>query len=77
MNVNWERLWRSARIQFLLLFVIALRHLRQSAEGGCVGGKLVSFYDGDRTRILIATFIFGLAVLNLLWFRRGAHERVA
>ena len=26
------------------------------------------FTDGDRTRILIATVIFGLAVLNLLWF---------
>ncbi len=30
--------------------------------------KLVSFYDGDRTRILIATVIFCLGFLNLLWF---------
>jgi hypothetical protein len=29
---------------------------------------LVSFYDGNRMRILIATFILGMALLNLLWF---------
>lgn len=31
---------------------------------------LVSVYDGDRTRILIVTFFFGLGFLNLMWFPR-------
>ena len=35
---------------------------------GASAEKLVSFYDGDRTRILIATIIFCLGFLNLLWF---------
>ncbi|MFE9955082.1 hypothetical protein [Micromonospora sp. NPDC005299] len=30
--------------------------------------RLVSFYDGDRVRILISSVILGFAVLNLLWF---------
>jgi hypothetical protein len=49
---NWDRLWRSAGIQFVLCFVI---------------GYFV-YQDGNRMRILIAAFIFGMAVLNLLWF---------
>jgi hypothetical protein len=28
----------------------------------------VSFYDGDSARILIATVVFGFAILCLLWF---------
>jgi hypothetical protein len=68
MNVNWERLWRSAGIQFVVLFVIAYVIYGDQPKVGASAAKLVSFYDGDRTRILIATVIFGLAVLNLLWF---------
>jgi hypothetical protein len=35
---------------------------------GASADTLVSFYDGDRTRILIATVIFGFAFLNLMRF---------
>jgi hypothetical protein len=35
---------------------------------GASADKLVSFYDGDRTRILIAAIILGINVLNLMWF---------
>jgi hypothetical protein len=35
---------------------------------GASAEKLDSFYDGDRTRILIATVIFCIGFLNLLWF---------
>jgi hypothetical protein len=68
MNVDWERLWRSAGIQFVVLFVIAYVIYGDQPKVGASADKLVSFYDGDRTRILIASVIFGLAVLNLLWF---------
>lgn len=68
MNVNWERLWRSAGIQFVALFIIAYVIYGNQPKVGASAGKLVSFYDGDRTRILIATVIFGLAILNLMWF---------
>src|SRR5438309_1695781 len=68
MNVNWERLWRSAGIQFVVFFIIAWIVYGDQPKVGASAHKLVSFYDGDRTRILIATVIFGFAVLNLLWF---------
>jgi hypothetical protein len=68
MNVDWERLWRSAGIQFVVLFVIAYVIYGDQPKVGASADKLVSFYDGDRTRTLIASVIFGLAVLNLLWF---------
>ncbi len=67
-NPDWERLWRSAGIQFVVLFIIAWIIYGDQPKVGASTEKLVSFYDGDRTRILIATVIFGLAVLNLLWF---------
>ena len=42
--------------------------LRHAAEGRCRDGTLVSYYDGDSTRILIATVIVGFGILNLDWF---------
>jgi len=68
MNVNWERLWRSAGIQFVVLFVVAYIIYGDQPKVGASSAKLVSFYDGDRTRILISTIIFCFAILNLLWF---------
>lgn len=68
MSVNWERVWRMNGINFVLFFIIAYAIYGNQPKVGASTDKLVSFYDGDRTRILIATVIFGLAVLNLLWF---------
>jgi hypothetical protein len=67
-NVNWERLWRMNGINFVIFFIIAYIIYGDQPKVGASAAKLVSFYDGDRTRILVATVIFGLAVLNLLWF---------
>jgi hypothetical protein len=67
-NVNWERVWRMNGINFVVFFIIAYVIYGNQPKVGASTHKLVSFYDGDRTRILIATVIFGLAVLNLLWF---------
>jgi hypothetical protein len=35
---------------------------------GAATDELVSYYDGDSTRILIATVIVGFGILNLTWF---------
>jgi hypothetical protein len=64
----WDRLWRSAGIQFVIFFVIAYFVYGDQPKVGSSPDTLASFYDGNRMRILIATFIFGLAVLYLLWF---------
>ena len=67
-NVNWERLWRMSGITFVVFFIIAYVIYGDQPKVGASTEKLVSFWDGDRTRILIATVIFALALLNLLWF---------
>jgi hypothetical protein len=68
MSPNFERVWRSAGIQSVVLFVVAWIVYGDQPKVGASSAKLVSFYDGDRTRILVASVIFGFAVLNLLWF---------
>jgi hypothetical protein len=66
--VFFERLWRTAGIQATLFFVIAY-FIHGSHPGvGASANSVVSSYDGDRTRILVAAFIAGFAVLNLMWF---------
>ena len=65
---NWDRLWRSAGIQFVSLLIIAYLICGDQPKVGSSPDTLISFYDGNRIRILVATFIAGMAVLNLLWF---------
>ena len=67
-STNWERVWRGAGIQFLVFFVVAGLIRGMQPNTGASAGTLVGFYDGDRTRIFIATVIFGFAFLNLMWF---------
>ena len=64
----WERLWRMNGVNVVLFFVAAYLVYGPQPKIGASANELVSFYDGDRTRILIAAVIFGLAVLNLMWF---------
>jgi hypothetical protein len=74
MSPSFERVWRSAGIQSVVLFVIAWIVYGDQPKVGASSAKLVSFYDGDRTRILVATVIFGFAVLNLLWFGAAVNS---
>ena len=64
----WERLWRSSGIQSVGLFIIAYVIYGFQPQVGASTDALVAFYDGNRTRILIAAVFSGLAVLNLMWF---------
>jgi hypothetical protein len=64
----WERVWRTNGISVVLFFVAAYLVYGSQPKIGASANELASFYDGDRTRILIAAVIFGLAVLNLMWF---------
>jgi hypothetical protein len=67
-NVNWERLWRGSGLAFVVMFILAYVVYGDQPNVGASADELVSFYDGDRTRILIAGVLFGGAVLFLLWF---------
>jgi hypothetical protein len=75
--VFWERLWRTAGIQSVGLFVIAYFVYGYQPHVGASADALVAFYDGGRTRILIAAVLSGLAVLNLLWFAAALRATLA
>jgi hypothetical protein len=66
--VDWERNWRGSGIFFVVLFIIGWVMYGSQPKVGASTDKLVSFYDGDRTRILIAAVILGINLLNLMWF---------
>ena len=73
----WERLWRTSGIQFVGLFIIASLIYGTQPQVGASADALTAFYNGDRTRILIAVFCFGLNLLNLLWFTMAVRTTLA
>jgi hypothetical protein len=73
----WEGLWRTSGIQFVGLFVVASFIYGTQPHVGAPADALVAFYHGDRTRILIAVFCFGLNLLNLLWFTTAVRTTLA
>jgi hypothetical protein len=74
---DWDRIWRGSGVVFAVLIIIAFVVYGSGPKLGASDAKLVSFYDGDRTRILIAIVIFCLSFLNLLWFGAAPPTRVA
>ena len=73
----WERLWRSAGIQFVVFFVITCAIYGRLPGLDASAATLQGFYGGDRTRILIATALSGLNVLNLMWFAAAVRTTLA
>jgi hypothetical protein len=76
-GVFWERLWRSSGIQSVGLFIIAYVIYGYQPQVGASADAVVAFYEGERTRILIATVLSGLAILNLLWFAAAIRTTLA
>jgi hypothetical protein len=73
----WERLWRTAGVQSVGLLVVAYFVYGTQPNVGASAEALVAFYQGDRTRILIATVLSGFAVLNLMWFAAALRTTLA
>jgi hypothetical protein len=73
----WERLWRMSGIHFVVFIVIAYVVYGYQPQVGAPADALVAFYDGARTRILIAAVISGMAVLNLMWFAAALRTTLA
>jgi hypothetical protein len=76
-SVFWERLWRMSGINFVAFAIIAYVLYGSQPQVGASADTLVAFYDGHRTRILIAAVVSGLAVLNLLWFAAALRTTLA
>jgi succinate dehydrogenase/fumarate reductase cytochrome b subunit len=74
----WERLWRSSGIIFAVFFVLAYAVYGLQPKAGASAETLVSFYEGHRMRIMMATMFLATAVLFLLWFaaaiRSALHD---
>jgi hypothetical protein len=73
----WERLWRTSGIQFAGLLIVAYFIYGYQPQVGASADALVAFYDGNRTRILIAAVFSGMAVLNLMWFAAALRSTLA
>ena len=73
----WERLWRTAGLQFVGFFVVSSIIYGYQPQVGASPEALAAFYAGDRTRILIAATLSGLNLLNLLWFAAALRTTLA
>ncbi len=73
----WERLWRTAGIQFVVLFIVAYVTYGYQPGIGASPDELAAFYDGNRTRILVAAVLAGMAILNLMWFAAALRNTLA
>jgi hypothetical protein len=66
--LDWERNWRGAGVVFAVLIIIASIIYGSAPKAGAGADQLVAFFNGDRTRILIAAIVFCFSFLELLWF---------
>jgi hypothetical protein len=73
----WERLWRSAGIQFLGTFIVGYFVYGSQPHVGASADALTAFYVGNRVRILIAAVFGGLSILNLMWFAAAIRTTLA
>src|SRR5256714_847521 len=63
----WERLWRLSGINFVVFVIVAYLIYGYPPPVGASADALGAFYDGHRTRILIAAAFSALNVLTLMW----------
>jgi len=73
----WDRLWRTSGLQFVGFFIITSVIYGYQPQVGASPDALVAFYNGDRTRVLIAAALSGLNLLNLLWFAAALRTSLA
>jgi hypothetical protein len=70
-------LWRLSGNNFVIFAIIASLIYGAQPQVGASSDALVAFFGGHRTRILIASAISGLAVLNLMWFAAALRTTLA
>ena len=73
----WERLWRTAGIQFVGFFIVTSIIYGYQPQVGALADALTPLSGGHRTRILIAAALSGLNVLNLMWFAAALRTTLA
>jgi hypothetical protein len=73
----WEHLWRTSGLQFVGFFIITSLIYGYQPQVGASADALAAFYNGDRTRVLVAAAFSGLNLLNLLWFAAALRTALA
>ena len=76
-GILFERLWRTSGIQLAVLVIVAYLLYGYQPPAGAPVDALVAFYAGNRTRILIAGVLTGMAVLYLMWFAAALRTTLA
>jgi hypothetical protein len=66
--VDWGKNWRGNGVIAAVLFVISYVIYGRQPKVGASAVDIVSFFDGDSTRVFISTVVFGFATLCLMWF---------
>ena len=73
----WEGFWRTGGLQFVAFFIVIALIQGYQPPIGASPDDLAAFYNGGRTRILLAAFLSGLNLLNLLWFTAALRTTLA
>jgi hypothetical protein len=73
----FERLWRSAGIQGVAFLVVGALVAGFGPGVDASADSVAAFYTANMTRLLIATPILGLGVLNLVWFMQSIRVSLA
>ena len=76
-HLFFEGLWRMSGIQAVAFLVIGSVVAGFGPGVGASPESLTAYYAGNSTRILIATPILGLGILNLLWFAAAIRTALA
>jgi hypothetical protein len=69
--------FRQSGISFVYLLIVSSVIHGYQPQVGASAESIAAFYTGERTRILIAAVISGLAVLNLMWFAAALKTTLA
>jgi hypothetical protein len=66
--MNWDRWARGAGVGFVILTIAAFIVGGEPPRVGDPVADIVSYYDGDRGRVLLSSMLFAFALLFYVWF---------
>jgi hypothetical protein len=67
-NVSWERWARASGIGFVVMFIVSFVVYGDAPKVNDSATQIASFFDGDRSRVLTAMILFGIAFILLVAF---------
>jgi hypothetical protein len=68
MTVNWERWARGAGIGFVVFAVLAFVVGGETPTVGDPVEDVISYYDGDRGKVLVSSALFAIGLGFWIWF---------